>query len=35
MIAGEFKYFAPSSIQEAIALLGQHGGAKILAGGKA
>lgn len=34
MIPGEFEYFAPSSIQEAIALLAEHGGAKILAGGQ-
>jgi carbon-monoxide dehydrogenase medium subunit len=35
MIPGEFDYYAPSSLQEAIALLEQYGGdAKILAGGQ-
>ena len=35
MITGEFEYFAPSTVQEAISLLVQHGhGAKILAGGQ-
>jgi carbon-monoxide dehydrogenase medium subunit len=35
MIPGEFNYFAPTSVQEAVALLAQHGaGAKILAGGQ-
>src|SRR5262245_20405070 len=34
MIPGEFDYFAPSSVQEAISLLSQHSGAKILAGGQ-
>lgn len=34
MIPGPFTYFAPSSLDEAISLLGQHGeDAKILAGG--
>jgi aerobic carbon-monoxide dehydrogenase medium subunit len=35
MIPGEFNYFAPSTVQEAISLLVEHGsGAKILAGGQ-
>jgi carbon-monoxide dehydrogenase medium subunit len=34
MITGEFEYFAPSTLQEAVALLSQHSGAKILAGGQ-
>jgi carbon-monoxide dehydrogenase medium subunit len=35
MIPGEFAYFSPTSLNEAIALLGEHGdGAKILAGGQ-
>jgi aerobic carbon-monoxide dehydrogenase medium subunit len=35
MITGEFEYFAPTTVQEAITLLTQHGhGAKILAGGQ-
>jgi carbon-monoxide dehydrogenase medium subunit len=35
MITGEFDYFAPTTVQEAISLLTQHGhGAKILAGGQ-
>jgi carbon-monoxide dehydrogenase medium subunit len=35
MIPGEFNYFAPTSLQEAVSLLAQHGaGAKILAGGQ-
>ncbi len=35
MITGEFEYFAPTTVQEAISLLTQHGhGAKILAGGQ-
>jgi carbon-monoxide dehydrogenase medium subunit len=35
MIPGEFTYFAPSTLQEAVSLLSQHGGgAKILAGGQ-
>jgi aerobic carbon-monoxide dehydrogenase medium subunit len=35
MIPGEFNYFAPSTVQEAISLLAEHGsGAKILAGGQ-
>lgn len=34
MIPGEFEYFAPASVQEAVALLKQHSGAKILAGGQ-
>ena len=34
MIPGEFEYFAPSSVQEAVQLLQQHGDeAKVLAGG--
>src|SRR5262245_5683848 len=34
MITGEFQYFAPSSVGEAIKLLEEHGDeAKILAGG--
>jgi carbon-monoxide dehydrogenase medium subunit len=35
MIPGKFDYFAPKTVQEAVALLGEHGaGAKILAGGQ-
>src|SRR5262245_34731642 len=34
MIPGEFEYFAPTSVQEAVSLLTQHGGAKLLAGGQ-
>ena len=34
MITGEFEYFAPGTVQEAISLLTQHQGAKILAGGQ-
>jgi len=35
MIPGEFNYFAPTTLQEAVSLLTQHaGGAKILAGGQ-
>jgi carbon-monoxide dehydrogenase medium subunit len=35
MIPGDFNYFAPTSVQEAAALLVEHGsGAKILAGGQ-
>ena len=35
MIPGEFTYFAPPTVQEAAALLAEHGmGAKILAGGQ-
>lgn len=35
MIPGEFDYFSPSTLQEAVALLEQHGDdAKILAGGQ-
>ena len=34
MIPGEFEYFAPSSLQEAVSLLSQHSGAKVLAGGQ-
>ncbi|MCB1033683.1 MAG: FAD binding domain-containing protein, partial [Acidobacteria bacterium] len=34
MIPGAFDYYTPASVEEAIALLGQHGdNAKILAGG--
>jgi len=34
MIPGEFEYFAPTSVQEAVQLLQQHGDdAKVLAGG--
>jgi aerobic carbon-monoxide dehydrogenase medium subunit len=34
MIPGEFDYFAPSTLQEAVSLLAQHSDAKILAGGQ-
>lgn len=34
MITGEFEYFAPGTVQEAISLLTQHHGAKLLAGGQ-
>jgi carbon-monoxide dehydrogenase medium subunit len=34
MITGEFEYFAPATLQEAVSLLQEHGGAKILAGGQ-
>jgi aerobic carbon-monoxide dehydrogenase medium subunit len=35
MIPGEFNYYAPTTVQEAISLLAEHGaGAKILAGGQ-
>jgi aerobic carbon-monoxide dehydrogenase medium subunit len=34
MITGEFEYFAPTTLQEAISLLRDHDGAKILAGGQ-
>lgn len=35
MIPGEFNYFAPTTVQDAISLLTEHGsGAKILAGGQ-
>ena len=34
MITGEFEYFAPGTVQEAISLLTQYQGAKILAGGQ-
>lgn len=35
MIPGEFNYFSPSTVQEAVALLDEHGyDAKILAGGQ-
>jgi carbon-monoxide dehydrogenase medium subunit len=35
MIPGEFTYFSPTSLNEAIALLGEHGdSAKLLAGGQ-
>ncbi len=35
MIPGEFEYFAPTTVQEAVSLLAKHGaGAKILAGGQ-
>jgi aerobic carbon-monoxide dehydrogenase medium subunit len=35
MIPGEFNYFAPTTVQEAISLLAEHGSnAKILAGGQ-
>ena len=34
MIASSFEYFAPTSVEEALALLGEHGDdAKIIAGG--
>ena len=34
MIASSFEYFAPTSVDEALALLSEHGDdAKILAGG--
>jgi carbon-monoxide dehydrogenase medium subunit len=35
MIPGEFDYYAPSTVQEALSLLAEHGdGAKLLAGGQ-
>ncbi len=34
MITGEFEYFAPTTLPEAVQLLQQHDGAKILAGGQ-
>lgn len=34
MITGEFEYFAPTTLQEALVLLKEHSGAKILAGGQ-
>ena len=35
MIPGEFEYYSPSTLQEAIALLHEHGDdAKLLAGGQ-
>jgi carbon-monoxide dehydrogenase medium subunit len=34
MIPAQFDYHAPRSLDEAIALLGQHDGAKVLAGGQ-
>jgi len=35
MIPGKFNYFSPSSLQEALALLQEHGDdAKLLAGGQ-
>jgi aerobic carbon-monoxide dehydrogenase medium subunit len=34
MIPGEFNYFAPTTLQQAVSLLSEHGGAKILAGGQ-
>ena len=35
MIPGEFTYYAPTTLHEAVALLGEHGdGAKLLAGGQ-
>jgi carbon-monoxide dehydrogenase medium subunit len=35
MIPGEFDYYSPSSVQEALSLLAEHGdGAKLLAGGQ-
>ncbi|HUM72098.1 MAG TPA: FAD binding domain-containing protein, partial [Chloroflexota bacterium] len=35
MIPGEFDYYSPRSLQEAVGLLQQHGyGAKIVAGGQ-
>ncbi len=34
MIPGRFDYHAPATLAEAVALLGEHSGAKILAGGQ-
>ena len=34
MIPGQFDYHAPRSVEDALALLAQHDGAKILAGGQ-
>src|SRR5215468_3168115 len=34
MIPGKFSYYAPTSLNEAVSLLGQQKGAKILAGGQ-
>lgn len=33
MIPGSFDYHAPATVEEAVALLGRHAGAKLLAGG--
>ncbi len=33
MFPGKFEYYAPTSVQEAVALLSQHQDAKVLAGG--
>ena len=33
MIPGSFDYHAPATVEEAVALLGRHPGAKLLAGG--
>jgi carbon-monoxide dehydrogenase medium subunit len=33
MIPGEFEYFAPSSVKDAVDLLGRHAEAKVLGGG--
>jgi carbon-monoxide dehydrogenase medium subunit len=34
MIPAAFDYYAPTSVDEALALLGEHGDAKVLAGGQ-
>lgn len=34
MIPGPFDYHSPATLDEALALLGEHGGAKLLAGGQ-
>jgi carbon-monoxide dehydrogenase medium subunit len=33
MLSSEFEFFAPTGLADALGLLGEHGGAKVLAGG--